>query len=230
MLRENIAPDGSLNTDRFLRALLLHRNTPDRDTGLSPAQVIFGRAVRDFFPIKPGNLILHPEWRITMEQRETALARRHAKREKDLTEHTKVLAPLSIGQVVLVQNQSGNNPLRWDRSGQVVEVLPFDQYRIKMDGTGRSSLRNRKFLRAITPFSQNAREILQPLPTSAMDTDPGTDHESESDPALPVQSDETTQAAASSVVRRSARSSKPPVRLGLAGFTCSRSSQGGEHR
>ena len=157
MLRENIAADGTLNTDKFLRALLMHRNTPDRDTGLSPAQVIFGKAVRDFFPIKPGNLQLHPEWRITFDQREKALARRHARREKDLSEHTKLLAPLTVGQVVLVQNQSGNTPLRWDKSGQVVEVLPYDQYRIKMDGTGRSSLRNRKFLRAITPFSHTTR-------------------------------------------------------------------------
>ena len=69
MLRENIGANGSLNTDRFLRALMLHRNTPDRDTGLSPSQIIFGRAVRDFFPIKPGNLTLHSEWRITMEPR-----------------------------------------------------------------------------------------------------------------------------------------------------------------
>ena len=66
MLRENIGGDGSLNTDRFLRALLLHRNTPDRDTGLSPAKIIFGRATRNFFPVQPGHLKLHPEWRITM--------------------------------------------------------------------------------------------------------------------------------------------------------------------
>ena len=165
-----------------------------------------------------------------MDQREKALARRHAKREKDLTEHTKVLAPLSVGQVVLIQNQSGNNPLRWDRSGQVVEVLPFDQYRIKMDGTGRSSLRNRKFLRAIKPFSQSDREIIQPLPSSTVDTDIGADQEPEPHPHLLDQGDVTTPTAASSTVRRSARPSKPPVRLGLAGFTCSRSSQGGEHR
>ena len=102
MLRENIAANGSLNNDRFRQALMLHRNTPDRDTGLSPAQVIFGRAVRDFFPIKSGNLSLHSEWRITMEQREKALARRHASRGKDLADHNKVLLPLGVGQVVLV--------------------------------------------------------------------------------------------------------------------------------
>ena len=143
---------------QFLRALLLHRNTPDRDTGLSPAQVIFGRTIRNFFPVQPERLKMHPEWRITMEQRERALAKRHARRGKDLQEHTRALAPLQVGQVVLIQNQSGNNPRRWQKSGRVVEVLPFDQYRVKLDGTGRSSLRNRKFLRPITPFSELSRK------------------------------------------------------------------------
>ena len=217
MIRDNIAPDGSLNTDRFLRALLLHRNTPDRDTGLSPAQVIFGRAVRDFFPIKPGNLTLHPEWRITMEQREKALARRH------------VLTPLLVGQVVLVQNQSGNNPLRWDRSGQVVEVLPCDQYRIKMDGTGRPSLRNRKFLRAITPFSETTRGLDNPLPlpTTSSTTGPQSDPVDDSNP---VNNNETLHTANTPTTRRSARPSRPPVRLGLGSFIGSMSSQGREHR
>ena len=158
MLHENVGADGSINTDKFLRALMLHRNTPEHDTGQSPSQIIFGRAVRDFFPIKPGNLTLHPEWRLTMDQREKALAGRHAVRGKDLSDHTETLVPLEIGQVVLVQNQTGKNPSRWDKSGQVIEVLPFDQYRVKIDGTGRLSLRNRKFLRAITSYSRIARE------------------------------------------------------------------------
>ena len=35
---------------RFLRAVMQHRNTPDPDTGLSPAQVIFVRNLQDFLP------------------------------------------------------------------------------------------------------------------------------------------------------------------------------------
>ena len=73
--------------------------------------------MRNFFPIKPGNLNLHSEWRVTMEQRQKALARarRHAVRGKDLSDHTKTLVPLEVGQVVLVQNPTGKNPSRWDK-------------------------------------------------------------------------------------------------------------------
>ena len=247
MLRENIAADGSLNTDKFLRALLMHRNTPDRDTGLSPAQVIFGRAVRDFFPIKPGNLQLHPEWRITSDQREKALARRHASRGKDLAEHTKMLTPLSIGQVVLVQNQTGNNPLRWDKSGQIIEVLGFDKYRIKMDGTGRSSLRNRKFLRAITPFSQTTRYSQDTPPTTSnFDTVPSVEDihlteanvEGNSD-TNPLQTETDNRIRTPPSTRSSTRIRRTPGHLKdfnlqsfsfTTSFPCSRSSQGGRHR
>ena len=48
LIRENTSPDGSLNNDKFLRAVRTYRNTPDRDTERSPAQVIFGRNLRDF--------------------------------------------------------------------------------------------------------------------------------------------------------------------------------------
>ena len=48
LCRENTRSDGSLNSDTFLRAMMSYRNTPDRDTQRSPAQVIFGRNLRDF--------------------------------------------------------------------------------------------------------------------------------------------------------------------------------------
>ena len=153
MLRENVSTSGTLDTDKFKRALLTHRNTPDRDTGVSPAQVVFGRPIRDFIPIKPGLYQPRQEWILTRERRELALARRHVMQEKRLAEHTKALPRLKVSDVVMVQNQSGPHSLKWDRSGMVVEVLPYDQYKIKMDGSGHLSLRNRKFLKPITPFT-----------------------------------------------------------------------------
>ena len=200
--------DGNLKTDQFLRALMIHRNTPDRDTGLSPAKVIFGRATRNFFPIKPGNFQPRPEWRISMQQRELALAQRHVRKGGDLAEHTKKLAPLEIGQVVLIQNQSGKNPRRWERSGQVVEVLTFDQYRIKVDGSGRISLRNRRFLKPITPYNR--------IKTGTQDG---------ADSVEPPPGESATQ-----VLRRSERVKHPPQRYGIGGISGSRSFHEGGHR
>jgi transposase InsO family protein len=155
LIRENTSKDGKLNFDTFAQALLTHRNTPDQ-TGASPAQIVFGRNIKGFFPSKPGSLMLNPEWKLVLERRELALARRHCKRGEELGEHTRTLAPLNTGQVVLVQNQQGNKPKRWDRTGLVVEVKPNDQYLVRMDGSGSASLRNRRFLRPTTPYSSQA--------------------------------------------------------------------------
>ena len=47
LLMSNTGPTGNLDHDRFLRAMLQLRNTPDPDCHLSPAQIIFGRPLRD---------------------------------------------------------------------------------------------------------------------------------------------------------------------------------------
>ena len=62
LLRENINQDGKLSRDRFFRALMQHRNTPDPDTGTSPAEVLFGRPIRDFMPTKPGKFRPQEGW------------------------------------------------------------------------------------------------------------------------------------------------------------------------
>ena len=71
------------------------------------------------------------------------------------SEHTRRLPQLSVGDFVRIQNQVGPHPLKWDKTGVVIEVKQFDQYIIKIDGSNRVTLRNRKFLRkyqpAITP-------------------------------------------------------------------------------
>ena len=54
LVRGNLTQTGSLQTDRFARALLAHRNTPCPVSGLSPAQIVFGRVLRDFLPLQHG--------------------------------------------------------------------------------------------------------------------------------------------------------------------------------
>ena len=154
LIRENVSSFGSLDNAKITRALLQHRNTPDRDTGLSPAQLLLGRNLKDFLPTPPGRQKLGLIWKKTLEAREVALQHRSKSAEAVWVEHTRGLPPLKIGDHVIVQNQHGNYPNKWDNRGVVVEVLQFHQYKIRLDGSWQSTLRNRKFLRKFTPLLQ----------------------------------------------------------------------------
>ena len=148
LIRDNTDKSGSLDNDKFARAILNYRNTPLRDINRSPAQIVTGRQLRDHMPSNPASFRPSKEWLITKEQRELALAKRYARQEEVWSEHTKTLAELPVGAQVSVQNQTGNKPKRWDRTGTVVETLPHQQYKVRMDGSGDISLRNRRFLRS----------------------------------------------------------------------------------
>ena len=149
----NVSADGSLDNDDFVAALLQYRNTPDRDLKLSPAQILFAKELQDGVPVHGSRLKLRKEWILTAEAREVALARRHQLREEALSEHTRKLPILDVGDVVQVQNQTGPKANKWMLSGVVVETLDNNQYRVKMDGSGRVSLRNGQFLKRIHPVS-----------------------------------------------------------------------------
>ena len=62
-----------------------------------------------------------------------------------------------------VQNQTGNNPRQWFKTGVVIEAGPFDSYTISIDGSRTITKRNRKFLRKITPFADLSRQPAGPL-------------------------------------------------------------------
>ena len=48
-----------------------------------------------------------------------------------------------------IQNQTGRSSNKWDKTGLVVQVGANDQYVVKVRGSGRLTLRNRKYLRRV---------------------------------------------------------------------------------
>ena len=188
MLRENVGPNGELHTDKFLRAMLQYRNTPQPDTRLSPAQVVFGRYLRDFLPVPVDKYEPKQEWGLVQEYRERAMARRLERDGARLERHTKQLKPVPIGGLVAVQNQSGQFPKKWGKSGVVVDNLTHDKVVVRLDGSRRLTTRNRRFVKQIiTPPELPWSE--QHMDYPSVDVHAGLDKEEEQ--VLPPQHDVT---------------------------------------
>ena len=82
------------------------------------------------------------------------MAPRSSKMHDKLQQGTKELPPLEIGDHVMLQNQLGNKPKRWDKRGLVVKADPKTrQYKVMAFGSRRFTLRNRKFLRKYMPIN-----------------------------------------------------------------------------
>ena len=189
LVRGNIAQDGTLNIDNFARAIMAHRNTPCPISGLSPAQIIFGRVLRDFLPLQPGKFQPRTEWRQAAEDREAMYAKRHILKGEQLTRGSKSLPPLKPGDCVAIQNQTGNQPRQWSQTGVVIEVNPHSSYTVSIDGSRTITRRNRQFLRKIIPFVHStipAKPELSYQPVenySAPATEPSISSPSEDIPA-----------------------------------------------
>ena len=117
LLRANVEQNGSLDNDKLLRALLQLRNTPDPDCNLSPAQIIFGRPIRDSLSFvnrldKYSSPHIRSTWREAWSSKEEALRTRFSRTSEALNQHAKPLTPLKIGDKCFIQNQAGNQPNR----------------------------------------------------------------------------------------------------------------------
>ena len=160
LLTSNVSSNGDIDTDSFTQAILQFRNTPDPQSGTSPSEVLFGRTIRDTLPVKPRSQIfdnddVRPVWRDVWDKREDALRIRLAQQAENLNIKTRQLVPLSVGDSCRIQNQCGQFPKKWDKTGTIVQVNNNDQYLLKVHGSGRLTLRNKKYLRKFVPYHPN---------------------------------------------------------------------------
>ena len=165
LIAGNTGPGGTLS-DKFHKALLQYRNGPDPETKMSPATCLFDRPTRDLLPGIPDRYRPHTDWSDRLDLRERAFSKRAVTGRTRWNEHAQGLSPLKCGDTVLVQNQTGRYPNKWDKTGTVVEVLQYHQYSVRTDGSGRLTTRNRRFLRRYTPHQTEPTSHLPyfPLP------------------------------------------------------------------
>ena len=78
LLQENTAVDGPLNCHSLSQALLQYRNIPIQQLGLSPAQILFHRSLKDGMPVDPSKLRPHKRWIDAAKRREEAVRERNA--------------------------------------------------------------------------------------------------------------------------------------------------------
>ena len=186
LLMDNVGDNGSLNTDQLVRALLQLRNTPDRDCNLSPSEVLFGRRLRDTMPVINkrfsiyDNEQIHGQWHSAWAAKEGALRSRLVRSCEQLEDGAKELPPLREGDTVFIQNQKSvvGQENKWDKQGTVIAVKENDQYLVKVEGSGRLTVRNRRFLRMFKhrsdattiPHFQNVTECPNPTESSSSES------------------------------------------------------------
>lgn len=144
--------------DGFDRAILQIRNTPHKNTNLSPAMLLYGRPVQDALPAHK-SMFSH-EW----HQRIADADRKFAERRDKLTSYynrgTKELPPLTVGTPVAIQNRQNG---RWDRYGIIQEAKPnIRKYFIRL-ASGMVVTRNRRFIRIRIIHNRNPMPPIKTL-------------------------------------------------------------------
>lgn len=160
----NVDGNGSLNTDRFAQALMAYRNSmlyPETKKTIS--QSLLGRNLRDVQPALRNFYLLKKEMVLEKNQREETLRPRYEASERLYNRGARTLPPLEVGDRVRIQNITTVRERKWDKCGVIIEVLLYKKYRVKVDDTGRITVRNRRHLCKIP--EDNSEPEVQPGPT-----------------------------------------------------------------
>jgi hypothetical protein len=191
-----LAPSGDLSSEEFLAGLLEFRNTP-HETGLSPAQIVFGHQLRSIVPAHRSSYA--SQWKEVMAARERQ-AEANAAKKIHFDSRTRPLCPLPVGAPVRVQD---NKTKLWSHIGVIVAVGRYRSYRVKF-ASGSVLWRNRRFLRLMVPSTAEEEGGTEPESTETSDQHAAATMDRPEDGRQPA-------AAIPPAPRRSARQRKPRV-------------------
>ena len=173
MLRDVVTSSGCLNNDAVTEALLNYANTKCRVLKKSPAEIAAGRSFKDFYPRTVSSLLPRSENMLTGLEKEKLQSRIRHEAGDRLSEHTRPLKPLQIGDWVQCPNLHGPNPLKSDYSGEIVGFHNEHSYAVKIQPGGRISVRNRATLRKIPKPSPIHLPVLEPEVSGPRNVVPG---------------------------------------------------------
>ena len=122
--------------------------------GLSLANLLLPCQLRDSIPSQPILYKPNPEWVAVAQHCKEILYHRNTKIVEKYDKYTHNLPPLQAGDSVAIQSPLNH---RWNTMGKIITALPDCQYQIRVDGSGRITLRNCYFFRKCK---------LKPAPTS----------------------------------------------------------------
>jgi hypothetical protein len=117
--------------------------------------MVFDRKMRDFIPSLTCKYKPAKDWAVMQEHRERTLASKRKLDNQKWSQRTKDLDELEVGTAVAIQNQTGNNPTKWDKTGIILENKPNSKVMNRVDGIRRVTMRNRRFVRQLEPVLRN---------------------------------------------------------------------------
>ena len=147
LIMGNTNTDGSLNTEAMMHGLLQYRNTPLQKVGLSPAQMLLHRNLKDALPAFPSSYKMDKFW---IEQAEIRLKWKEERKKKSQdvgVSKLRALKALVPGSRVRIQTKRKGQKSRWKETGTVVSSEGNRQYAVRVDSTGNTTLRNRRHIR-----------------------------------------------------------------------------------
>jgi hypothetical protein len=127
-----------IDNDKLLEAVLLFRNTPRKPTDLSPAELMFGRQIRDRIPT-PRHLYL-PQYKTAIEKKLQEAKLAPATNQGRGTP----LPLLPPGTKVFIQDRRTK---RWTMDGEVISKGKNEREYMVRDQNGRTFRTNRRFVK-----------------------------------------------------------------------------------
>ena len=202
LIRANLKSSGTIDTQSTLAGLIMFRNTPRSPTNKSPAELLFGRQIRDSLPCPRDNLL--PQYRYYSEEK---LDRHETNKQAGPTKELPLLSPKTL---VRIQNPQTK---KWDTTG---EVLDFGLNRREyMVITGDKIIRrNRHFLKEYTTEATPAwkQPVQVPSNIDSDENSPPRQKDNSSETAPTVKTSQPTYEPAGVTTRQSSPNTRALIK------------------